>query len=221
PDAVLVARLSEDAFAAIIDLPYDPHNIIQKNAEAVLNIFNETFSIQGNEIVLEGTSGLALWPTDGDRANDLLKKAESALDQAKQEAKGSFRIYSPSFDQAVHNRIQMGQDLRVAIEEKQFTLVYQPQFSAANGSIIGAEALLRWERPDPETGKKSFVRPDHFIPVAEQSGLIVPIGRWVLEEACRFAKECQTDGLAPFRIEVNMSGIQFHRDDVIALTKQV
>lgn len=221
PEALLVARLGEDEFAAIFDLPEDPHNVIKKHTDAVQTMFSQTFSIKGNDLVIEGTSGMALWPDDADRAIELLKKAESALDQAKQEQKGSFRLYSPSFEQNVQSRIQMVSDLRTAIEERQFSLVYQPQFSADNLEIIGAEALLRWEKPDAETGKKNFIRPDHFISVAEQSGLIVPIGRWVIEEACRFAKACQEQGMKPFRIAVNLSGIQFHRDDVIGLVRDV
>lgn len=220
-DTILIARISEDEFAAIIDMPEDPYDKIKEVSTAVLDIFANTFDIQGNELVLEGTVGMALWPNDADRGIDLLKKAESALDQAKQEDKDHFCLYNPAFEQAVHHRVQMVRDLRMAIEEKHFTLVYQPQFSSKTREMIGAEALLRWERPDPETGKKAFVRPDHFIPVAEQSGLIVPIGRWVIEEACRFAKECQEQGIKPFRVAVNLSGIQFHRDDVVSLTRDV
>lgn len=220
-NALLVARLSEDEFAAIIPLATKPDGQITAVTNAVFNVFMESFDVQGNDLVLEATLGMALWPSDADRAIDLMKKAESALDQAKLEDKGHFRLYSPSFEQDVQNRIQMVRDLRTAVEEKQFALVYQPQFDAKTRRIIGAEALLRWERPDPETGKKSFVRPDHFIPVAEQSGLIVPIGRWVLEEACRFAKECIDQGIEPFRIAINLSGVQFSRDDIVQLVKDV
>lgn len=220
PAALLVARLSEDEFAAIIELPEEPSEQIREAIQQVRDVFSETFVIDNNDLVLEGSMGMALWPTDASRGPDLLKKAETALDQAKLEENTNFSLYSPSFDQAVQNRIQMIQDLRIAIEEKQFSLVYQPQFDAKTRKIIGAEALLRWERFD-ETGKKIFTGPDKFIPVAEQSGLIVPMGRWVLEEACRFAKECQNQGMQEFRIAVNLSGIQFHRDNVIALVKDV
>ena len=221
PNALLIARLGEDEFAAILNLPADPYEQIKTYMESITKMFSQTFNIKGNDLVLEGTSGMALWPNDADRAIELLKKAESALDQAKQEEKGSFRLYSSSFEQNVQSRIQMVGDLRLAIEDKQFSLVYQPQFCAKTHQIIGAEALLRWEKPDPETGKKSFVRPDQFISIAEQSGLIVPIGRWVVEEACKFAKACQDKGIKPFRIAVNLSGIQFHRDDVISLVRDV
>jgi diguanylate cyclase (GGDEF)-like protein len=221
PDSILIARLSEDEFAAIVNLPYEPEEQIDTYVASVLKIFEETFIIDGNELVLEGSAGMALWPDDADTAAALLKKAETALDQAKLEEDGHFRLYSPSFDLAVQNRIQMINDLRFAIEDKQFSLVYQPQISATTRKIIGAEALLRWNRTDPETGKPIFTGPDKFIPVAEQSGLIVPIGRWVIEEACRFAMECQKQGLPEFRIAVNLSGIQFHRDDVISLTRDV
>ncbi len=219
--ALLIARLSEDEFAAIVPLSTRPEGSIMGITNAVFDIFMESFDIQGNELVLQATLGMAMWPNDADRAIELLKKAESALDQAKLEDKGHFRLYSPVFEQNVQARIQMVRDLRVAIEEKQFALVYQPQFDAKTRKIIGAEALIRWEKLDPDTGKKSFVRPDHFIPVAEQSGLIVPIGRWVLEEACRFAKESMDLGVPPFRMAINLSGVQFARDDIVQLTKDV
>lgn len=221
PDALLVARLGEDEFAAILQLPTDPHDEIERATNAIMNVFMQSFDIQGNDLVLEASAGMAMWPNDADRAIDLMKKAESALDQAKLEDKGRFRLYSSSFEQAVQTRIQMVRDLRVAVEENQFSLVYQPQFDARTRKIIGAEALLRWEKPDPETKRKAFVRPDHFIPVAEQSGLIVPIGRWVLEEACRFTKECIDQGIQPFRMAVNLSGVQFARDDIVYLVREV
>ena len=219
--ALLIARLSEDEFAAIVPLSTRPEGSIMGITNAVFDIFMDSFDIQGNDLVLQATLGMAMWPNDADRAIELLKKAESALDQAKLEDKGHFRLYSPVFEQNVQARIQMVRDLRVAIEEKQFSLVYQPQFDAKTRKIIGAEALIRWEKPDPDTGKKSFVRPDHFIPVAEQSGLIVPIGRWVIEEACRFTKESMDLGVPPFRMAINLSGVQFARDDIVQLTKDV
>ena len=221
PQAFLIARLSEDEFAIIVDLPLQADEQIKEYTTTVQRIFAQTFIINNNDLVIEGSIGMAIWPEDGNRATDLLKKAETALDQAKLEENTNFALYSPTFDQAVQMRVQMIQDLRTAIEEKQFTLAYQPQFSADGQKLIGAEALLRWERTDLETGKKIFTGPDKFIPVAEQSGLIVPIGRWVLEEACRFAKECQDSGLPAFRIAVNLSGVQFHRDDVITLVKDI
>lgn len=221
PQSFLIARLSEDEFSVIVDLPADPEQQIKEYTTIVQRVFAQTFIINNNELVLEGSIGMALWPDDGNRATDLLKKAETALDQAKLEENTNFALYSPTFDQAVQTRVQMIQDLRTAIEEKQFTLAYQPQFSADGQKLIGAEALLRWERTDLETGKKIFTSPDKFIPIAEQSGLIVPIGRWVLEEACRFAMECQESHLPHFRIAVNLSGVQFHRDDVITLVKDI
>lgn len=221
PEAVLVARLGEDEFAAILNLPTDPYDHIKLFTEAVLSVFSQTFNIKRNDLVIEGTVGMSLWPEDASSGIELLKKAESALEQAKQEQKGSFRLYNSNFEKTVQSRIQMVGDLRTAIEEQQFSLVYQPQFCARTREIIGAEALLRWEKPDPETGAKSFVRPDQFISIAEQSGLIVPIGRWVIEEACRFAKACQEQGFKPFRIAINLSGVQFHRDDVISLVRDV
>jgi diguanylate cyclase (GGDEF)-like protein len=220
-NATMIARLGEDEFAAIFTLHNDQQQQIKQIIQTTLGIFEKTFNAHENELVLEACIGIALWPNDADKAIDLLKKAENALDQAKLEQKDRYCLYTSAFDHTVQARIQMIRDLRVAIDDKQFALVFQPQIDARTKQIIGAEALIRWERPDQETGKRSFVRPDHFIPVAEQSGLIVPIGRWVITEACRFAKEATSKhGLPPFRVAVNMSGIQMQRDNIVEVARQ-
>ena len=220
-NATLIARLGEDEFAAIFALHNEPQQQIQQIIQTTLGIFSKSFLVNDNDIVLEACVGMALWPHDADKTIDLLKKAENALDQAKLEQKDRYCLYTSAFDQAVQARIQMIRDLRIAVDDKQFTLVFQPQIDAKTHQLIGAEALLRWEKPDPETGKRSFIRPDHFIPVAEQAGLIVPIGRWVLTEACRFAQQAMTQhGLPPFRVAVNLSGVQMQRDNIVEVTRQ-
>ncbi len=216
-NSILTARLGDDEFAAIIQCS---ETEFKEYAERVFDVFAEPLKIMGNEYFVESSIGAAFYPKDTDTAVDLLKKAETALDQAKQEERGTFRLYAPEFDQAVQSRIQMVQDLRVAVDEKQFSLMYQPQFDAKTQQIIGAEALIRWFKPGPE-GESKQIFPDQFIPVAEQSGLIVPIGKWVMYEAARFAKKCHEEGLPKFRVAVNISGVQFYRDDIVALTKQV
>ena len=220
-NATIIARLGEDEFAAIFTLHNDVQQQLRQIIGTTLGLFEKSFAVQENDLILEACIGIALWPNDADKAIDLLKKAENALDQAKQEQKDRYCLYTSAFDQTVQARIQMIRDLRIAIDDKQFALVFQPQIDARTRQIIGAEALLRWERPDPETGKRSFIRPDHFIPIAEQSGLIVPIGRWVIHEACRFAKDAMSKhGLPPFRVAVNMSGIQMQRDNIVEVTRQ-
>jgi diguanylate cyclase (GGDEF)-like protein len=220
-NATMIARLGEDEFAAIFSLHNDHDQQIRQVVNTTLGIFEKPFLVQENDLVLEACIGIALWPNDADKAIDLLKKAENALDQAKLEQKDRFCLYTSAFDHTVQARIQMIRDLRIAIDDKQFALVFQPQIDAKTKQLIGAEALLRWEKPDPDTGKRNFIRPDHFIPVAEQSGLIVPIGRWVIEEACRFAREATTKhGIPPFRVAVNMSGIQMQRDNIVEVTRQ-
>lgn len=220
-NATLIARLGEDEFAAIFTLHNEPQQQIQQIIQTTLGIFSKSFLVNDNDLVLEACVGMALWPHDADKTIDLLKKAENALDQAKLEQKDRYCLYTSAFDQTVQARIQMIRDLRIAVDDKQFALVFQPQIDAKTHQLIGAEALIRWEKPDPETGKRSFIRPDHFIPVAEQAGLIVPIGRWVIQEACRFAQQATTQhGLPPFRVAVNLSGVQMQRDNIVEVTRQ-
>lgn len=215
--SVMTARLGDDEFAAI--LKCNEKGAVE-HIQKVFDAFATPLTLQGSEYFVEVSVGAAFYPEDTDTAVRLLKKAETALDQAKQEERGTHRFYEPEFDHAVQSRIQMVQDLRVAVDEEQFSLMYQPQFDAKTQKIIGAEALIRWFKPNAD-GTQTQVFPDQFIPVAEQSGLIVPIGKWVMYEAARFAKRCHDEGLPKFRVAVNISGVQFYRDDIVALTKQV
>lgn len=227
PDASLIARLGEDEFAIMwplseaADLSRYSTDDLMPVAQRIFDAFKKPFDIQSTELRIQVSIGAALYPRDTDKAIDLLKKAETALDQAKDEQRGTFCLFTPLFEHTVQNRIQMVRDLREAVEKDQFQLYYQPQFDAKTLKLIGAEALLRWERFDIEARRKMFVRPDHFIPVAEQSGVIVPIGRWVLREAARFAQECAAEGYPDFRVAVNISGVQMQQDDLVALTRDV
>ncbi len=213
--AIIMARLGDDEFATVINCTPEEFS---KCASVVFDVFAKPLVIQSSDCFVEGSIGAAFYPKDADSAVNLLKKAETALDQAKQEERGTYRIYQPEFDHVVQSRIQMIQDLRVAIDEKQFSLVYQPQFDAKTQEIIGAEALIRWLKPNSD-GSQTQVFPDQFIPVAEQSGLIVPIGKWIMYEAVRFAQHCHDQGLPKFRVAVNISGVQFYRDDIVKLTQ--
>jgi EAL domain-containing protein (putative c-di-GMP-specific phosphodiesterase class I) len=150
----------------------------------------------------------------------VLKNADIALNRAKEEGRDRIKEYSEDFDAAIQYRFQMLRDLRSALENKEFSLNYQAQLDLSTGKIIGAEALLRWFKPIENGNSKKFIAPDEFIPIAEQSGLIIPIGEWVLYQACHDASQWHKQGF-PVKVAVNVSGAQFHQGDLCTLVTKV
>ena len=154
--------------------------------------------------------GVALFPDDGEDFDLLLQKADTAMYHAKEAGRNAHRFFTEQMNEKAVERLQLETRLRMALENKEFVLHYQPQIDLCSGAIIGVEALIRWRCPEGE-----LISPGRFIPVAEESGLIVPIGNWVLGEACRQTREWQKAGLAPFVVAVNLSAAQFRRHDLI------
>lgn len=176
--------------------------IQQRMAEPVVlgqHSLNTSFSI-----------GVALYPDDGEDFDSLLQKADTAMYHAKEAGRNGHRFFTEQMNQKVVEHLTMETQLRRALENKEFVLHYQPQMDLHEGRIIGVEALIRWNNPE-----QGLVSPSRFIPVAEDSGLIVPIGAWALNEACRQARAWQDAGLAPFVVAVNLSAVQFRRMDLV------
>lgn len=214
PESATVARSGEDEFAITMPLTSDAHNA-RSIAEKIIGVirsdpfkvFNETFQVRASV-------GVATFPDDGMDPEQVLKKADIALNRAKEEGRDTIKEYSEDFDRAVQQRFQMLRDLRDTLEAKELMLYFQPQFELSTGKLIGAEALLRWFKKDDSKQGGQFISPAEFIPVAEQSGLIVPIGEWVLEYACQKAAEWQNAG-HDIRVAVNVSGAQFYQSDLV------
>jgi diguanylate cyclase (GGDEF)-like protein/PAS domain S-box-containing protein len=206
-----VARLGGDEFAILqtdVSRPEDAFELARRIVEAA----GEPFVVAGQEIVTGASVGVALHPTDGDDAEELLKNADLAMYRAKAEGRDTFRHFTANMDDAARNEIALEADLRQALARREFVLHYQPQIDLRTGRIVGAEALLRWARPG-----QGFVRPGDFLPLAEETGFIIPINEWVLREACREAKSWGDIGLPPLRIAVNLSPVQFRKQDVRGL----
>lgn len=214
PDHAIVARASADEFMVMCVLDQDISES-SKMADAIFDALREPVSILQEQFQIRASVGIAHCPQDGVDAGHIMKSADIALNRAKEEGRDTYRFYSEDFDRAVQARFQMLRDLRKALDEDQLMLHYHPQFDLKTGEMIGAEALLRWWRPNNSKEGGSFISPVEFIPIAEQSGLIVPIGEWVLRTACQMAMDWQTDGYPSFRIAVNISGVQFHRGDIV------
>jgi diguanylate cyclase (GGDEF)-like protein/PAS domain S-box-containing protein len=173
-------------------------------AERILKVLKKAHSIEGHELHVNTSIGISIYPDDGLDAPTLLKHADTAMFQAKSAGRQNFRFFKPEMNVKAVERQSIEEDLRHALERQQLSLQYQPIINLKSGAITGAEALLRWTHPD-----RGSVPPAVFIPVAEDSGLIVAIGAWVLREACKQAKAWADVGLRPITMSVNVSALQF------------
>ena len=205
----MLSRLGADEFAILqsgIDGPGGAADL----CERLLGAMSEPFDLCGHLTFVGMRVGVAVSPGDGDEAETLLQRAGQALGRAKVEPPATFRFFEEAMDTELRERKALEQDLVRALERSEFEIEYQPQFDIASRRMVGVEALLRWQHPT-----RGRIGPDQFIPLAEDSGLIVPIGRWVLEEACLRAQSWQQQGAPALRAAVNLSPVQF-RDPHLA-----
>jgi diguanylate cyclase (GGDEF)-like protein/PAS domain S-box-containing protein len=200
-----VARVGGDEFQVVLDEIEGPADAAHV-AEKLMQVLGEPFTVEGQELHVTASLGLSLYPRDGERGELLLKYADTALYEAKGEGRNAYRFFSPEMNAQAHGRLRMENDLRRAIERGELEIHYQPQIDLASGAVVAAEALLRWRHP-----RKGLVLPNAFIPLAEETGLIVPLGEWVLDEACRQAAQWQREGIGPLRVAVNISARQLRR----------
>lgn len=220
PESAIVARSGEDEFAITMPLSGDA-TTARDIAERVIGVIRaEPFKVFNEMFQIRASIGVATYPDDGIDPDQVLKNADIALNRAKEEGRDLIKEYSEDFDRAVQQRFQMLRDLREAMEKKQLELYYQPQLDLNTGAVIGAEALLRWFKPDNSKQGGTFISPADFVPIAEQSGLIVPISEWVMRTACETAAEWHKQGRS-IRIAVNVSGAQFYQSDIVAYTSKV
>ena len=220
PESATVSRSGEDEYAIMMPLSTDI-NSSRDVAEKVHNVLrSEPFKVFNEAFQVRASIGVATFPDDAVDPDQVLKNADIALNRAKEEGRDTIKEYSEDFDRAVQARFQMLRDLRDAMEQKQLELYFQPQLDLRSGKVIGAEALLRWFKPDNSKEGGTFISPAEFIPVAEQSGLIVPIGEWVMMHACETAKSWHEAG-HDIRIAINVSAHQFSQSDICAYTQKV
>jgi predicted signal transduction protein with EAL and GGDEF domain len=177
----------------------------------VLELFKTPFSVDSNEMFVGVSIGVALAPADGEDQERLMKNADIALYRAKQAGRGTFRMFEPQMDAELQERKTLEQALRQALAKGQFELHYQPLITVEGEELAGVEALLRWRHPE-----RGIVSPDEFIPVAEETGLIVPIGEWVLRTACE-----QIKAWPGMYVAVNLSPVQFKHQDLLDTVKHI
>jgi diguanylate cyclase (GGDEF)-like protein len=185
-----------------------------KLASRILRVMEKPFNADGTDVYIWPSIGIASYPADADDTTTLLQCAVAASAQAGAHEKGGFLFYSSDLNHASSERLQLEADLRHAIENQHLVLFYQPKVEVKSGRIVGAEALVRWQKPD---GKMIF--PDQFIPLAEETGLIVPLGEWVLKEACAQMARWQAQGIW-IQVAVNVSVKQFHAGNLVQLVSE-
>ena len=198
-----LARIGGDEFTFIITDISDK-KVTTAIAERILNLFKEPFKIKNREIFISTSIGIAFYPDDGNDVEALLKNADTAMYKAKEMGKNTFRYYSPDMNKKAVERLKIETKLRYAIKNREFQLHYQPQYNIDTGQMIGMEALIRWE--DKEIG---LVSPDDFIPLAEETGMIIEIGEWAIHSACRQGKIWHDRGFQNLSLGVNLSVRQF------------
>ncbi|MFA9217448.1 MAG: putative bifunctional diguanylate cyclase/phosphodiesterase [Sphingomonadaceae bacterium] len=210
----VVARLGGDEF--IFLLQGDDVAALPRVAQKILDIVSEPFAIEEHELSVSASVGVAVYPRDGGDLETLVRCADAAMYRAKQNGRDGYCFFTSDLEAEALRRLQVVNALRHALENQQLRVVYQPQFDARSGRIVGAEALLRWQHPT-----LGAVSPAEFIPAAEDSGLIQPIGEWVLRTAVRQMKAWLDQGMEPFVMAVNLSTMQFRHPDLPHLVSSI
>ena len=209
----LIARLGGDEFILLLSDINAPENA-SVVARRILQEMPKTHELEGHSVSVTTSIGISTFPTDGEDSELLLKHADSAMYHAKGTGRNTYQFYKESLNAAILERFSIEQDLKHAMEREEFVLHYQPLIELSTRKIIGAEALIRWMHP-----QKGMIPPDKFIPLAEESGLIVDINKWVIQTACKQNKHWRKSGFTPIRIAVNLSGYQFTSQNIIQIIR--
>ncbi|HZW81997.1 MAG TPA: EAL domain-containing protein [Candidatus Deferrimicrobium sp.] len=204
-----VARLGGDEFTIIL-----PHVVqmadINKVAQRMLDNLAQPFNLNGQELFITASIGISAYPTDGDNIESIVKNADSAMYRAKELGNNKYRFFAPAMNEAAMERLNMENSLRKALNREELLVHYQPIIDLYTGYIIGMEALVRWQHPE-----LGLISPDKFIPLAEDTGLIMPLGERVLRVACQQNKTWQDEGFPPMYVSVNLSARQFRQHNLV------
>ncbi len=209
-----IARQGGDEFTALlIDIDHEGVTLV---ANRILDSLSQPFILQDQEITITPSIGISLYPSDGEDVETLIKHADTAMYRAKEQGRNNFQLYIQGMSTQLSNRLEMENSLRKALTRNEFILYYQPQFQIDTGEMVGMEALIRWNHPT-----QGFIPPSEFIPLAEETGLIIPIGEWVLQTACQQNKSWQQAGFPPVRVSVNISAQQFKQPQLVEIVERI
>jgi predicted signal transduction protein with EAL and GGDEF domain len=208
-----IVRVGGDEFVVVLsDLrrPEDGGIVAQR----ILDVLAKPFTVQRSQVFVGASIGIATYPADGTDAETLLKNADAAMYHAKDSGRNRASFYNRSMSELAQRRLEIERELRKAMDQRSLRLAYQPKIAIETGRVVGVEALLRWKHPE-----RGYISPCDFIPVAEDSGLIVPLGAWVLREGCAQLAEWQARGLPPMHMAVNVAARQFTDDGFVAMVR--
>ncbi|MBF0285545.1 MAG: EAL domain-containing protein [Magnetococcales bacterium] len=207
-DEDTASRMGGDEFACIVRQVRNVQDVVHV-VRKLLSGVNAPLTLEGNQLFMAASAGITLYPEDGKDETALLRNADMAVNRAKQAGRNRFVFYAPAMAEQASHRLRLESDLRRALEQHQFLVYFQPKLALASDRVTGMEALVRWHHPD-----KGLIPPGEFIPLAEETGLIIPLGDWVLETACRTLKKWLDAGFGPMRVAVNLSARQFQNKDL-------
>jgi diguanylate cyclase (GGDEF)-like protein len=202
-DTDTIARFGGDEFVALLEEFVSPSDVVSV-AQKILEAVRKPFLIDGESCHLTASMGISLYPNDGRDLASLLKNADIATYRAKEQGKNNYLFFSEEMNVHLFNLIALEAKLRLALERNEFELYYEPKVEISSGKITGMEALIRWRHPE-----RGLLSPTEFVPLAEDTGLIIPIGAWALRTACRDNRSLQSDGASALRVSVNLSARQF------------
>lgn len=214
-DMDTVARISGDEFGIVLDQISSVENVILV-AEEIRRALDKVIEVDDYKLFLTASIGVSMYPQDGTTVVSLLKGADAAMHQAKQLGRDNYRFYTSGVNERANELLRLEGALRQAVEQNRLVVHYQPQVELETGRIFGVEALVRWLHPE-----QGMISPADFIPLAEETGLIVSIGEWVLRSACTQCQQWQDRGFEPIRISVNMSARQFNQKNVVSMVEEV
>jgi len=209
----MIARFGGDEFIILLSNISAPENAAIV-ARRIINKIPASYSLQGHDISITTSIGISVFPNDGKDAETLLKHADTAMYHAKDSGRNNYQFFTKSLNTAVKERLSIEKELKQALENEEFLLYYQPKIELSSRKIVGAEALIRWLHP-----QKGMIPPDKFIPIAEDTGLIIDINKWVIQEACSQSKNWQHADSVPIKIAVNLSGYQLANQNIIQVIK--
>ncbi len=205
----LVSRLGGDEFTIMLS-DIEHFQDVAKVARRILEAVSVPYSLEGQEVFVSTSIGISLYPFDASTASDLIRNADGAMYQAKEQGRNGYQIYDESMNAKALERIILESQLHKALKEEEFTIHYQPQVCSSSGEVVGIEALVRWN--SKELG---MVEPCRFLPLAEEIGLVIQIDQWVMRQACRQYKLWQKQGLPPVTLAINISGQQFMKNELL------
>ncbi|WP_431801853.1 EAL domain-containing protein [Halobacillus andaensis] len=215
PEETTISRQGGDEFIVLLPSIQSKQEA-RDCAQKVLEIFSDTLLINGQEIAVKTSIGISFFPDNGLNSDQLIKHADVAMYKAKQLSGNQYQLYDPNIENRTVESMELENDLYRALENDELTVVYQPKYDSFHKLIVGVEALLRWNRPN-----KGRIKPNDFIPLAEETGLIIPMGEWILQQACQQMKAWHQQGQENMTVSVNLSPQQFNQENLVDRVKQI